>query len=321
MKSYNNFKINENLIDDKNFLLSHSYIDINSTNNKLKIKTIRLNNYVNDLLYTNSQTTYQTLTYSTLFRFMWFAWLYAYKGDNELVLNAKILKDDETKRILDQFANNNTILWKYVSKYIGTKDRTTEDYTVLATMMKKKNIIFTENNFITYFNVIKSLTDYGNKSESLIINYINSDKIPTLRNATKAKGIDDRNGIDIIAYYKYKNQRKTIQVKRIGNNSIVKHRWNNGNYVDSFGDIKDKTSEYIFEITNTTLDLNNYSKWEDGSLPYNLLFLHDEKNNVIYSINTNSINTIRRDKSKRQIFIILKIEKEWFDKLIKIYNI
>jgi len=307
IKKYNNY-IKENINNDKNYLLTYPFINEYTTiknNGKLNIRTINPSTYKQDLLKQNRVT---PLNYASLFRFLIFAWVYKYKGDSSIIINLKNELDkngdQDLIRIINQMPRNRKIIG-LIGKLIGTYSTNEEDYGKISNLLKKKDIIFTEENFIKWFNIIQDITNIANKSEDDVITLINSNpKIP-YSDANPANPNQDIGGIDVIAL-NYRKERTTIQVKRIGGDSNLISKW---------------TSEkkYTYIIFNSTLDINNYNKWDDGHLSYDVLLL-DNKDEIII-INSKAISRIFRDDKKNNIFIDLYLStKEWFPKMVKTFK-
>ena len=261
MKNYEN--INTEETKNRDFLLSLSFIGEYSTeknNGKLNIRKITITNYVNDLLKTNSVT---PLDYSTLFRFMMFAWFYKYSGTNETLLKLKAELDkgynqsNDMIRPLNQMPRNRKII-SLISNIVKTKNPLTIDYDILVNLYNNKDIIFTENNLVKWYNMINQMTKIANKSENDMINLINTNSDIKLKDAKEPTKNQDLSGIDIIASTN-NGQEKTIQVKRVGSESKLEHYWKQPKkYVDSFGEEKLGKKQYLINIKNTNLDLNTF---------------------------------------------------------------
>ena len=297
----------------KKYLASQPYIGIYTTKNnfgKLFIRAIPLINYEKYLLQNEKVT---VLSYKTLFRFLLFAFIYKYKGNNETILEyQEILRNNKTYktnkiyndslRLINQMPKNNILISElYSSGLVKTKNTAEENYDILADMHRNMNKIFTEQNFMIWYDRINRITKISNKKEQTVFDLINNNKDIKLKNARKAKDNEDIDGVDIIAYT-MRDEKKTIQVKMFSNHTEKR-------VSDIYYDIK---------LFNTKLDLPNYNKFDDGSLEYDFLFLISK--NEIISINSKSINTIKQDLDNRTIEIRLYLKEEWFERMVKHYK-
>jgi len=300
-----------NQIDYKKKLLERDYIGIFTSDYKkgeLNIRSVSVLTYKRDLLKIQRVI---PLTYSSLFRVMLFSWLFKYKGNDKKILGIIKSIDDRdmyVKEILNKMGRNR-ILMNRISKYIISKDTLTKDYKTLDLLIENKDKIFTENNFIEWYNVISEVTEKGNLAEEEIIKFINEEDDIKMYDATKLNEVDDINSLDILTTT-IKGDNKTIQVKRIGGKSYLKHSWN---------DKKDGHVEYTFRIINTEIDINTYKKWKDGDFKYDYLYL--VKGRDLYAINTNAINQIFRDNKNNNIYINLSVDDVWYPRMVQKYEL
>jgi len=314
MKYIKPFNESAEINPSKKYLASQPYIGTYTTKynfGKLFIRNVELTNYQKFLL-SNEKIT--TLSYKSLFRFLLFAFIYKYDGDNEIInryqetLNNHThynKNDHETNdflRIINQMPKNNILISElFKSGLVKTKNTSEENYDILADMHKNMKLIFNEENFINWYNRINKITKISDKKEKQISDMINNNKNIRLKNARKAEGDEDIGGVDIIAYT-YQDVKKTIQVKMF---KKMEEKRVNDNY-------------YTLTLFNSKLDLKKYNKFDDGYLEYDFLFLISKQE--IISINSKSIVKITPDLNKKTIEIKLYLTDNWFNRMLKRYK-
>jgi len=288
IKNFESYKLYESIESDKEYLLSLGFIGIytsNYNNGKLKVKNVEPETYKKDLTTSRTMT---PLSYSSIMRLFLFTWFYKYDGNNEDIIKIKTELDapgeNYTKRILNQFARNRTILSKFIGRIIGSYSTFTTDFSVMIKFINKSQEIFTENNILKYFRTISEITNIAEKSEKAIIDMINNNSIVKLKNAQKVSGAIDIGGVDVIAYTNAGHQ-VTIQVKRLSKTTDL--------YKSERGHYRTMT------IKDTDIDLNIFDAKTDGELSYDYLYIIDEKQKTLHVINTKAIIRIMRYEKNR----------------------
>ncbi len=310
MKTKFNDFFNEN-VSGRDFLLSQSFIIEDQKTKELKVVSVGYRNFPESI--TNKfKRTYVTLTYETLVRFLLFVWIYKYNGKNELLNNIKLEIPKLTKsdffRPFSQIPTNFTVMRNNFNPIIGSAAIKSTDVNILSKLIQNKEVLFTENNIIKWYNTINGLTNRANKGEERTIKFITDNNIFT--SARPAQPWEDKQGIDIVA--NKGADEITIQVKEPAQNTDIEmyrsKREYNGKY------------PYIILIKNTNLEIHNYLKSTDGTLPWKFLFLWDHKKGKLYNINSHSITSINK-AGNNNIFISMDLTDEWLPKMIKTYNI
>jgi hypothetical protein len=318
MKNFKNYtNYSNNLTEDeyKKFLLGFSYINEYSKEikNGLNIKKI-------DGIKSFNKTTYKNLkqidlTYSTLFQFYLYAWLYAYKGRNNKIINIINTNDNLILRTVSQIPFN-LITLKKIRKYVNITNTYEKDYKLLSEFISKKDQIINEANFIEWFDIVYRNTIKANYTEYVVQQQINSNKIRNISNAKTVPSFYDMNGVDLKATDNNGNDKK-IQVKGVAAKSRL--------VVDYKKNEETEKYNYVIAIYNTQLDLRNYTAKTD-TLKYDYLYLYMEKKpKKIIVIDINAINSIRifGENEGRIIYINIEdnITKENIQEYIKSYII
>lgn len=323
---FNNF-LNENVerIEKSiEWIVKMPFIIEDENSKKLKIVSISYYNFPDCIIRLNSKK-YIDLKYNTLVRYLLFVWLYKYNGENEILvklkdiyMNKQYKKYDSFTRPFTQIPTNYTILNKYFKPVIGQTTTDSDNSLILATLLFKKDKLFTEENIITWYNIIDNITKVSDKSEEKTIKFIKDNNL--YEDAELAEGIDDKLGIDIWAY---KDGNKIpIQVKQPSNDTDIDMYWSKTEVL-SFNNFRtnlDEKPKYIIVIKNTNLDLGKYFVGTDGQLHWKVLFLWDNKRKKVYQINSHNIVSINKDNDDN-VWINMRLEKEWLRKMIKSYNI
>jgi len=298
MKNYNNYNNNLNNEEYKKFLLGFSYIDEYSPEIKDGLNILKIENINSFVKKTYKNLKHIELTYSSLFRFYIYAWLFKYKGSNKKVISIINSNDNLISRSINQMPYNLIVLSK-VRKYVNINSTYEKDYKLLSEFISKKEQIINETNFIEWFDIIYLNTIKANKTEYDIQKAINNNKIANIKNARTVSSIMDKSGVDLIAEDENNNNKK-IQVKRIAPNSrlVVEYK-------------KNKTTgknNYILAIYKTQLDLRNYTAGKD-SFNYDYLYLYvDKGRKKIIVIDIESIKTIRIFKTEKDRIVYINIK-------------
>jgi len=304
----------------KQWLIKHPFIIEDENTKELKVVALSYYNFPECITKLNSRK-FIGLEYNTLVRYLLFAWLYKYDGDNEMLVKMKKIymtkqykKHDSFTRPFTQIPTNYTLLNTHIKPIIGHTTTKSKDPLILATLLFKKDELFTEENIVSWYNTVAGITEYADKSEEKTIKLIKDNKL--FDDAETAKGFDDKIGIDV---WGYKNGEKIpIQVKQPAKDVDInmywskKSTWKNRNGQEH--------AKFIIVIKKTNLDLGEYFVGTDGKLHWKFLFLWDNKRNKVYQINSHSIESINKDKNDN-VWINMKLDKEWLPKMIKTYNI
>jgi len=283
MKKYRNY-INEDSDNSdkyKDFLLNFSYIGEYSVPNKNGLYIVNPYN-INSFdkkKYHNLRN--YDLTYSSLFRYYLFAWLFKYErtGTNKTILNIiKLYNDDDylVYRTINQMPYNNIIFSK-VQTIVKFNKISDFSFKLLTEFINKKDNIFNENNIIKWFNIVYKNTINANKSEYHVQLSINNNKILNIKDARTVPSFMDKKGIDILAKDENNNKKK-IQVKRISPISDLK--------------VTQKNS-YTIAIYNSQLDLRDY-EINKNKIIYDYLYLYlDYEKKRLIVIDTKKIFSIK----------------------------
>jgi len=314
MKKYNNF-LNEDRQDDaKKWLLDKPYIKEDQISKDLLVVSTSDYNYP-ECLTNISKRKFTTLNYSNLMRYFLYSWLYVYKGENKLLQKIRnvYISNTQTKpdfiRPFSQIPTNIKVL---KTLNIDSYDTKTTDYLVLGKLDAWKSKLFTEENVLEWYNIVYGLTIKADEGEKRIIDFINDNKI--FNSARKANTTEDKSGIDVVAINS-KNEEIYIQVKEPSKTTDISKYWSKRTWKNNGVD----TPYYIILIKNTDLDLKNYNKTTDGKLIWKFLFLIDNKNNKLYSINSHSIQSITKDENQN-VWINMTLTEEWLPKMVKEYT-
>jgi len=320
MKKFNQF-LNENADRSekaRQWLISHSFIEEDQNTKLLKIVQVSYYNYPDCLTKLNSRK-FIELNYQTLVRYLLFAWLYKYNGSMDTLINLKNVfinhkEDNILTRPFTQIPTNYTILNKYFKQIIGKTTTISNDPLMLATLLAKKDILFTEKNIIDWYDTISGITKFADKSEISTLKLIKDKNI--FKDAVAASDSDDKLGVDIWATDSH-NNKIPIQVKQTSKNTDIEMYWSSKTWKDKNG-IEHK--KFYIVIKETNLDLGKYFVGVDGQLHWKFLFLWDLKKNSIYQINSYSVESINKD-TNNNIWISMKLTEEWLPKMIKKYDI
>lgn len=312
MKTKFNEFLNENdSMSGRDFLLSQSFIIEDQKTKELKVVAVGYRNFPESII-NKFKRTYVPLTYESLVRFFLFVWLFKYKGDNEILNNIKLEMSKTTKsdffRPFSQIPTNFTVMRNNFNSIIGSAAIKSTDVNILSKLIQNKDILFTEENIIKWYNTINGLTNRANKGEERTIKFIIDNKLFT--SARPAQPWEDKQGIDIVA--NKGADEITIQVKEPAQNTDIKMYRSKRENNDKF--------PYIILIKNTNLEIHKYFKGTDGALPWKFLFLWDHKKGKLYSINSHSITSINKAENNN-LFISMDLTDEWLPKMIKTYNI
>ena len=331
MKKFDNF-LNENIdrgVKAKEWLLGHPFIIEDENTKETKIVKASHYNYPDSLTKINDRT-YLLLQYHALVRYLLFAWLYKYDGENEILNNIKEsfisgsfkVKDSvesELIRPFTQIPTNNTCLTKFFKPTIGDTSTDTTDPLILAALLFKKDDLFTENNIIKMYNMVNGLTKRADEGEAKTIKLL--EKLPMFNNVRPAEQWEDKRGIDAWTDYGAKKIKTAIQVKEPKNGTEIDMFWGKPYYIKDGVKIN-KKPEYKLTIKDTMLAINNYNKRSDGNAAWKFLILWDHKKGKIYQINSSCINRIfKNDKGDKFIYINMNLDAEWLPKMIKTYDI
>jgi hypothetical protein len=314
LKDYTNF-INENV--DIN-LLEQPFITKDEKTGEYLIVAVKYFDFPNSLIKLNKRT-FTELKYQTLMRYLLFGWLYKYNGTNETLLEIKNQftnknMSDEFTRLFTQIPTNFTIMNKFVRPLIGNCSIDSKDYNILNILFNKRNIIFTEKNVIEWYSIVNALTNRSNLSEQKTVDFIKKQGI--YKDAYLATGKEDKSGIDIWLVND-KGEKIPAQVKEPSKDAQINLHWGKPYTTKNGKTIKD----YFIVIEDTSLELKDYYKFEDGNLIWKFLFLWDNKNNLLYQINSSAIVRIKKDIEKNHIFIVLNLDETWLPRMVKTYNV
>ena len=298
MKNYDNYANNLNEEEYKKYLLEFSYIDEFSPEIKNGLNILRIENTKSFVKKTYKNLKHIELTYSSLFRFFVYAWLFAYKGSNKKITSIINSNDNLISRSINQMPYNLIIL-KKVRKYVNINTTYEKNYKLLAEFISKKDQIINENNFIKWFDIIYRNTIKANKTEYDVQKAINSNKIQNIKNARTVSSIMDKSGVDLLAQDENDNNKK-IQVKRIAPSSRLA--------VDYKKNETTQKNNYILAIYKTQLDLREYTAGKD-SFNYDYLYLYvDKGRKKIIVIDIESIKSIRIFKTEKDRIIYINIK-------------
>jgi len=309
MKNYNNYANNLNEEEYKKYLLGFSYIDEYSPEIKNGLNILKIENKNSFIKNIYKNLKHIELTYSSLFRFYIYAWLFTYKGSNKKIISIINTNDNLISRSINQMPYN-LILLKQVRKYVNINTTYEKNYKLLAEFISKKDQIINENNFINWFDIIYRNTIKANKTEYDVQKAINNNKIQNIKNARTVSSIMDKSGVDLLAQDENNNNKK-IQVKRIAPSSrlVVDYKKN---------EITGKNN-YILAIYNTQLDVRNYTAGKD-SFNYDYLYLYvDKGRKKIIVIDIESIKSIRIFKTEKDRIVYINIKDNVTEENVQLY--
>jgi len=324
MKTKFNDFLNEDKTEDaKKWLLEQPYIKADEKTGELLVVQAGSWGFPDNIIKL-SKRKYDTLYYKTLMRFLLYGWIYKYQGENETLLKIRtdMLNYDDNNEFLRPFTQiptNNKVMHSLKS-FVKISSTDTTDKLLLATLLAKKDEIFTEENVVGWYNTVKGLTDKADQSEQNTIDFIN--KFNLFANPIAATDADDKNGIDLWFSPIIKNtvrQPVPAQVKEPADAVDIKMFYGD-NFYEKDGKKIPKKPEFVIMIQDTLLDFHRYIKRTDGDLIWKFLFLWDHKHNKLYQINSSTINSIFKDKGNN-VYINTTMDEKWLPRMMKVYDI
>lgn len=272
---------------ESNSLASQKFI-ITHASGSYKIRGVAYRNLPKCLL---TSTYFVDLDYTTLVRFLLFVWLFKYSGDDTLV---NLIRRDffegvkfEDREFFTKIPTNYTVLRTVISKYISTDMKTKEtDIDKLSEIMDNYTKIFTEENVLKMFSIVRGVSRHGKKAENDTKRFYKSKGVMNIRDASTK---EDLLGVDVVM------DGKTFQVKRPANNTIIR--------------LQDYTNFFKLIIESQTLDIDKHG----SKPPYDYLVLWDISKKKMYQIDASKIINIKKTLDK------IEIDIEHDTKYIKVF--